>query len=217
MKGRIIAYLAKCPHAVSGQNGHGTTFSVARALVRGFGLNVEAAMPFLQEYNQRCRPPWSDRELLHKLRDAEKKADSKTHGYLLLDNHALPTKPKRIYPGIGVPVKGVKPFNPQLYDASDTSFPLLGKKNNNNKDKYYLRDRNKASEVSSEERSDTKSCTIQKKIPHLSQTENFSISRFRADRKRQIASVPHGYDPIMWVRYGRAIPIKNSRGKKDDS
>jgi len=69
---RAAAYLAKIPPAVSGESGHDTTFHAACVLVRDFDLSIEDALPILAEWNERCVPPWSDRELLHKLQDADK-------------------------------------------------------------------------------------------------------------------------------------------------
>ncbi|MCC6805826.1 MAG: bifunctional DNA primase/polymerase [Deltaproteobacteria bacterium] len=69
---RARAYIGAMPGAVSGKRGHDTTFRVALALVRGFGLAVEEAWPIFHEYNARCVPPWSERELGHKLIEADK-------------------------------------------------------------------------------------------------------------------------------------------------
>ncbi len=69
---RAAAYLAKIPPAVSGESGHDTTFHAACVLVRDFDLSIEDALPILAEWNERCVPPWSDRELLHKLQDADR-------------------------------------------------------------------------------------------------------------------------------------------------
>ncbi len=76
-------YLAKVPPAVSGQRGHDATFHAACVLVKGFGLRPTEALPVLQEWNQGCLPPWSDRELLHKLADADKAPDSLPRGHLV--------------------------------------------------------------------------------------------------------------------------------------
>lgn len=75
-------YVAKMDPAVSGSGGHNATFHVASILVNGFGLSLADARPLLQEYNQRCSPPWSERELEHKLQSAEKTNDPKGKGYL---------------------------------------------------------------------------------------------------------------------------------------
>lgn len=69
---RAAAYLATVEPAISGQGGHNTTFRAACALVVGFGLSTEDAWPLLVDYNQRCVPPWTERELRHKLAGAEK-------------------------------------------------------------------------------------------------------------------------------------------------
>ena len=69
---RAAAYLAKIPPAVSGESGHDVTFHAACVLVRDFDLSIEDALPILAEWNDRCSPPWSDRELLHKLTDADR-------------------------------------------------------------------------------------------------------------------------------------------------
>lgn len=71
---RARAYLAKCQPAVSGQGGHDQTFKVADKLVNGFGLAVDAALSLLMEdWNGRCDPPWSEKDLLHKLQDANER------------------------------------------------------------------------------------------------------------------------------------------------
>jgi hypothetical protein len=82
--GRIFAYLDKCPPAISGQNGHGTTFEVARALVYGFDLGADRGYQILwQHYNPCCQPPWSEKELMHKCQEADTKPFDKPRGYLL--------------------------------------------------------------------------------------------------------------------------------------
>jgi hypothetical protein len=81
---RVLAYLAKCPPAVSGCGGHNQTFAVARAVVYGFNLGPEAGYRLLAEaYNPFCRPPWSEKELLHKCHDANTKPCRKPRGWLL--------------------------------------------------------------------------------------------------------------------------------------
>lgn len=78
---RARRYLSKVPGAVAGQGGHGRTFSAACSLVLGFGLSPEDALPILTEWNQACVPPWSERELWHKLEDAD--TQTRERGYLL--------------------------------------------------------------------------------------------------------------------------------------
>ena len=68
------AYLAKMEPAIQGSNGSGACFRVACKLVGHFGLSEETALRLLQdEYNPRCNPMWSDKELQHKLADAMRK------------------------------------------------------------------------------------------------------------------------------------------------
>ena len=38
-----------------------------------FGLGVEDALPLMLEWNERCQPPWDEKDLRHKLEDAVKK------------------------------------------------------------------------------------------------------------------------------------------------
>lgn len=69
---RARAYLAHIEGAISGQRGHDRTMRVAGVLVQKFGLSVEQALPLFFEWNNQCEPPWTERELLHKLHDAAK-------------------------------------------------------------------------------------------------------------------------------------------------
>ncbi len=73
---RAAAWLSKVPPAVSGQNGHSTTYTAAVGLVHGFGLSEGDALSLLSDWNRSCQPPWSDRELIHKIRDAASKPHS---------------------------------------------------------------------------------------------------------------------------------------------
>ena len=83
---RARAYLATCDAAISGQGGHSTTLRVASALVNGFGLSADDALALLaSDYNPRCEPPWSVKELRHKVDDAVKAGppSGKAPGWLL--------------------------------------------------------------------------------------------------------------------------------------
>lgn len=64
------AYLATMEGAVSGRRGHDRTYRAACVLARRFGLSFEEAWPLLLEWNERCEPPWTEKELAHKLTDA---------------------------------------------------------------------------------------------------------------------------------------------------
>lgn len=70
---RASAYLAKVDPAISGQRGHDKAFRAACLIGPGFDLTPSEATHLLRnEYNPRCEPPWSDRELMHKVEDAYK-------------------------------------------------------------------------------------------------------------------------------------------------
>jgi len=77
------AYLAKLPHAVSGQGGHPATYRAASILAHGFDLSYDDAWTLLQEWNSsHCSPPWGERDLRHKLNDAFVKPHEKPKGWL---------------------------------------------------------------------------------------------------------------------------------------
>jgi hypothetical protein len=80
---RASRYIARMDAAVAGSGGHDATFAVACALVHGFALGESEAMSLMQEYNARCAPPWSERDLAYKLRSAANSHSSKGSGYLL--------------------------------------------------------------------------------------------------------------------------------------
>ncbi|MCA9214268.1 MAG: bifunctional DNA primase/polymerase [Planctomycetales bacterium] len=83
IEARAIAYLAAMPPAISGSGGHSQTYAAATALVHGFGLDTDRALAILAaEYNPRCSPPWSDRELQHKINQAATKPHDRPYGWL---------------------------------------------------------------------------------------------------------------------------------------
>ena len=69
---RARAYIANIEGAISGHHGHDRTMRVAGVLVQKFCLSIERAMPLFLEWNEQCEPPWSEKELLHKLQDAHR-------------------------------------------------------------------------------------------------------------------------------------------------
>jgi hypothetical protein len=83
---RASRYVSRMDAAVSGSGGHDALFAVACALVHGFALGEGEAMALLSEYNLRCAPPWSDRDLSYKLRSAAGSSSSKGTGYLIGDS-----------------------------------------------------------------------------------------------------------------------------------
>jgi len=80
---RAAAYLDRIPPAISGSGGHSQTYAAATAMVHGFGLDPETAFQLLWDrYNPRCQPPWSEKELRHKVSDAASKPHDRPHGWL---------------------------------------------------------------------------------------------------------------------------------------
>ena len=69
---RARRYAAAIPPAVAGAHGDLHTFRVCCRLVRGFALSDEEALAALAEWNTRCQPPWSERELLDKCASARR-------------------------------------------------------------------------------------------------------------------------------------------------
>lgn len=105
---RARSYVGAMPSAVSGGGGHNATFAAACVLVKGFNLSVDQARPLLQEFNQRCVPPWNDKQIEHKLRQADTTPDAQPRGYLIGENagpvgvapaarRAVPPPPKPQY------------------------------------------------------------------------------------------------------------------------
>jgi hypothetical protein len=69
---RARRYLASVPAAIAGQHGDLHTFRMCCRLVRGFALSDREALGILADWNARCVPPWTERELIEKLRRARK-------------------------------------------------------------------------------------------------------------------------------------------------
>lgn len=91
---RASAYLARIGGATSGEGGHQQTWAAALAMVRGFDLSEGEAFSLLsREYNPRCTPPWSERELRHKIVDALNNAHVE-RGYLLRQDRTAGGPPR---------------------------------------------------------------------------------------------------------------------------
>jgi len=81
---RIEAYVSAIPGSVTGEGGcHNRTLSVASALTNGFELSFSEAMPYMEMYNGRCEPPWTTKELEHKVRESIRISHRKPRGHLL--------------------------------------------------------------------------------------------------------------------------------------
>jgi hypothetical protein len=70
---RARAYIAKMPEAVQGNFGSTALFRAAVALVKSFKLSDDLAFEILSsEYNHRCAPPWPEKELRRKIKQAHR-------------------------------------------------------------------------------------------------------------------------------------------------
>lgn len=79
---RARLYIAKMDGAIAGSHGHAATFKAAIALVRGFAVEPDDALRILlEDFNPRCAPPWSEKELRHKVKQAALRA-KQPFGYL---------------------------------------------------------------------------------------------------------------------------------------
>lgn len=94
---RAGRYVDAMPAAISGSGGHAAAFNVAVALIHGFALSEDEAWPILLSFNERCSPPWNERELRHKLASADKLArHPQPRGHLRGSSAPTPTPPKPI-------------------------------------------------------------------------------------------------------------------------
>ena len=66
---RASKYLAKVPSAISGQGGQIAVFRAACELYR-FGLTDSEARGLFDDFNSRCEPPWSEKDIDHNLSNA---------------------------------------------------------------------------------------------------------------------------------------------------
>lgn len=76
---RARKYTARIPGAVSGNRGHDVTYRVACVLTLGFGLRTHEALGVMREWNVACQPPWSEGELWHKIKDADKEPGERNY------------------------------------------------------------------------------------------------------------------------------------------
>jgi hypothetical protein len=94
---QIAAYMAAMPCSIAGSHGDLQLFKAASALVNGFGLDPAEALPYLQAYNARAEPPWSDDRLNYKLSEAlQNPLPGKERGYLFIEAFSKNLKEKAI-------------------------------------------------------------------------------------------------------------------------
>ena len=80
---RASQYIARVRPAVSNEGGHVQALKVATLMIIGFDLGVDHARPLIQAWNSTCQPPWSDKELEHKLEEAAKNLKNYPRGFKL--------------------------------------------------------------------------------------------------------------------------------------
>lgn len=69
---RCLSYVLKCGDSVSGSRGHDNFYRAARECNR-FALSESQMWDVLRDFNAtKCSPPWSDREMAHKIAQAMK-------------------------------------------------------------------------------------------------------------------------------------------------
>lgn len=77
---KAIDFAKNATPAVSGEGGHNTLLAVVADIRRGFDLPPAFAHRVLRtHYNPRCEPPWSSRELAHKLDAVEARGEPWGH------------------------------------------------------------------------------------------------------------------------------------------
>ncbi|MCA9309574.1 MAG: bifunctional DNA primase/polymerase, partial [Phycisphaerales bacterium] len=102
---RATAYVNAMPESISGLNGHDRAYAAATAVVHGFDLDADTGFSILWEhFNARCDPPWSEKELRHKVEDAAGKPHDMPRGWLLnAQREPAHRSPPMSFTGPGVP------------------------------------------------------------------------------------------------------------------
>jgi uncharacterized protein (DUF927 family) len=105
--------LAEQAPAISGRNGHRTTFQAALKVACGFDLGEEDAFRVLWDaYNPACQPPWSQEELRRKVQESLRNGTNR--GWLLESGQARPV------PGVSRPQVPA----PTRQDATEAPAPF---------------------------------------------------------------------------------------------
>jgi len=115
---RSIKYIQTAGGAISGSAGHNHTFALACNLFKQFNLTQADVLALLEQYhNPTCQPPWSEKELRHKVEQA-----AKVEGGLgpVAPLPAAPKQPKKKKPGIKYVFKGdaKRPLPDEIEDGA---------------------------------------------------------------------------------------------------
>lgn len=94
---RARRWLAATPPAVAGNDGHGHTYHVVSELLHGWDLGPNQVLGLIRDWNARCDPPWTAKELNHKVEQAM----SRSHEYDKPRGHRLKSEapPRYEIPG----------------------------------------------------------------------------------------------------------------------
>lgn len=124
---RARRYVAAMDPAVAGSGGHTALFNVVRVLLHGFDFTPAEAMPFIQEFNARCSPPWSEGEIGHKLRSVNGIQSRFGRGYLRNERDWKPSARERREFGVPTEEEVVKKVEFELEKLQRIAGPWLGK------------------------------------------------------------------------------------------
>jgi hypothetical protein len=84
--------LLRTKEAIQGQGGDKITWTASLYLIRDFALTMEQALPVMLKWNAtHCHPPWSEKDLIRKLRRAEQEPGPR--GRLLAESEQLKPVP----------------------------------------------------------------------------------------------------------------------------
>jgi hypothetical protein len=83
---RIQLYVDRTDIAISGQEGSKRTMAVARTLYTGFDLSEAETVSWLTKFSARCQPPWSEKEILHKVKSVVNGKTDRKRGWMLEAN-----------------------------------------------------------------------------------------------------------------------------------
>jgi hypothetical protein len=82
---RASRYLARCKPSISGQDGHSRLLAATTAMVIGFDLSdADAKHLLMSEFNPRCVPPWREKDIDHKVKQARENRLGKPKASLLI-------------------------------------------------------------------------------------------------------------------------------------
>ena len=94
MRDRALKWLARCEPAIQGQRGSNALLWACRGVAYGFDLGWEETIPIiLEHYNPRCQPPWPEKDVVRKCREADTQPFNKPRGWLR--DEELPDRPAR--------------------------------------------------------------------------------------------------------------------------